>query len=372
MPTTHSCARCLLDDSVPGISIADNGLCTKCNDHDCHYGNWDTHTTERHTQLVSIAERAKAKHRQFDAVVGLSGGKDSTYALLYAKQELGLNCIAVTFDNGMLSTFAKDNIRRITEKLGVAHIFFGPNREVLRTLYNKMMAKTGHFCPVCMGGIESAVASMLLAFEAPLLIHATSRRTEEFVSREFFIPGDLSFIYDVFDGDAELVRAAESFIINPNAGGLNRYQAYYDEDARFKATNGQEGLPFPLQLPEYVSWDPREIPQILEQQLGWQHGGSTALAAEHMDCTAHPLVDYLRYRKFPALVPERLKYSALVSAGLMTREMAQDALTGHNDTPLEPANLDVILEQIGIDYKELEQSVQHPLRHLDYKAPESV
>ncbi len=47
MPTTHSCARCLLDDSVPGISIADNGLCTKCNDHDCHYGNWDTHTTER-------------------------------------------------------------------------------------------------------------------------------------------------------------------------------------------------------------------------------------------------------------------------------------------------------------------------------------
>ena len=56
----------------------------------------------------------------------------------------------------------------------------------------------------------------------------------------------------------------------------------------------------------------------------------------------------------------------------MTREMAQDALTGHNDTPLEPANLDVILEQIGIDYKALEQSVQHPLRHLDYKAPESV
>lgn len=366
------CSRCLLDDGFPGVSIAANGLCNRCNDHDQRYGDWAARADERHALLRDVVARAKAERRQFDAVLGLSGGKDSTYALLYAKEELDLNCIAVTFDNGLLAPAAKENIRAITERLGVTHVFVAPSPEVLRRLYRGFMERTGHFCPVCMGGIETAVAAMVLAFDAPLLIQATSRRTEELVSREYFIHGDLHFIFDALGDDAELVERAERFIWNPNSDDLGRFDARFEADRRFRDSAGREGLPFPLQLPDYVDWDPREIPAILEQRIGWRHDGANALAAEHMDCAAHPLVDYMRHRKFPSLVPEKLKYSALVSAGLMTREAAEAALATADTNPTEPADLDALLGRIGLDRDQLEQALAEPLRHLRYKVPDEV
>jgi len=372
MTSTTQCSRCLLDDGFPGVAIAENGLCTKCNTHDRRYGDWAARAEERRSVLLGVVERAKAERRQFDAVVGLSGGKDSTYALLYAKEELGLECVAVTFDNGLLSAAAKDNIRAITERLGVTHVFFAPSRQVLRRLYRGCMERTGHFCPICMGGIETAVATMVLAFDAPLLVHATSRRTEELVSREYFVGGELTFIYDALGDDAALVRTAESFILNPESGGLERFAARFEAHRRFEESAGRDGLPFPLQLPDYVDWDPREIPSILNRRIGWRHDGGNALEAEHMDCTAHPLVDYLRHRKFPSLVPEKLKYSALVSAGLMTREEAQAALADRSIDPVEPAGLDALLDRIGIDHDQLARALADPLQHLRYKVPDEV
>ena len=366
------CSRCLLDDGFPGVAIAENGLCTKCNTHDRLYGDWAARAGERRSVLLGVVARAKAQRRQFDAVLGLSGGKDSTYALLYAKEELGLNCVAVTFDNGLLAEAAKDNIRAITERLGVTHVFFAPSPQVLRSLYRGFMERTGHFCPICMGGIETTVATMALAFDAPLLIQATSRRTEELVSREYFIHGDLTFIYDALADDAALARTAESFILNPDAGGMDRFAARFEAHRRFQESGGRDGLPFPLQLPEYVDWDPRELPSILRRRIGWRHDGGNALAAEHMDCVAHPLVDYLRHRKFPALVPETLKYSALVSAALMTREEAQAALADRSTDPVEPAGLDALLDRIGIDRDLLAHALADPLQHLRFRVPDEV
>ncbi len=372
MSHNAKCSRCLLDDGFPGVAIAENGLCTKCNTHDQVYGDWAAQADERRSVLQGVVERAKAQRRQYDAVVGLSGGKDSTYALLYAKEELGLDCVAVTFDNGLLAEAAKDNIRAITEQLGVTHIFVAPSRPVLRGLYRGLMERTGHFCPICMGGIATAVAAMVLAFDAPLLIQATSRRTEELVSRAYFIHGDLTFVYDALSDDTELAQSAERFIWNPRSGDQGRFDARLEADRLFRDSGGRAGLPFPLLLPDYIDWDARAIPAILEARIGWKHHGDNALAAEHMDCAAHPLVDYLRHRKFPSLQPEKLKYSALVSAGLMTREEAEAALADRRTDPVEPAGLDALLDRIGIDRDLVAHALADPLQHLRYRVPDDV
>ena len=95
------CTRCVLPESFPGISFNDQGVCNFC-------------TTHREVEADETArDRAKARFEEFvkevsardghHCLMALSGGKDSTYALMLLKEVYGLNVLAVTFDNAFLS-----------------------------------------------------------------------------------------------------------------------------------------------------------------------------------------------------------------------------------------------------------------------------
>jgi hypothetical protein len=74
-------------------------------------------------ELHVVVEKIKAARTgDYDCVVLLSGGKDSTY-MLYQLVEMGLKPLAFTLDNGFISEQAKANIRRVVNALGVEHVF---------------------------------------------------------------------------------------------------------------------------------------------------------------------------------------------------------------------------------------------------------
>jgi hypothetical protein len=64
----------------------------------------------------------RSKDGSPDCIIPLSGGRDSTYVLHYAKKVLGLNPITLTYDWGMVTDLARRNIARICGKLGVENI----------------------------------------------------------------------------------------------------------------------------------------------------------------------------------------------------------------------------------------------------------
>ena len=78
------------------------------------------HSGCRHRAFRQLADRIKAdgKEHEYNCIVGVSGGVDSSYVLLKAK-ELGLRPLAVHFDSGWNSELAVNNIERITSELGV-------------------------------------------------------------------------------------------------------------------------------------------------------------------------------------------------------------------------------------------------------------
>jgi len=75
---------------------------------------------ERQAKLDALVERIKTdgKRRTYDVVIGVSGGVDSTYVALLAK-ELGLRPLAVHCDNGWNSELAVKNIENIVNRLGI-------------------------------------------------------------------------------------------------------------------------------------------------------------------------------------------------------------------------------------------------------------
>jgi len=115
------CKTCVMDTSDTRISFNEKGEC----DHTVDFYNnvlpiW--HTDERgRKQLSDIVEKIKhdGKNRDFDCILGLSGGVDSSYMLHLAVKEFGLRPLVFHVDGGWNSELAVHNISMLVDKLGL-------------------------------------------------------------------------------------------------------------------------------------------------------------------------------------------------------------------------------------------------------------
>ena len=113
------CARCIMDDTVQGITFDENGVCTFCHIHDeieAAHALGEGTTQKLNDIITKIKKDGKSK--KYDCIVGISGGRDSTYTL-YSAVKLGLRPLAVHFDNGWNSDSAVQNIKNACKTLGV-------------------------------------------------------------------------------------------------------------------------------------------------------------------------------------------------------------------------------------------------------------
>jgi hypothetical protein len=116
------CARCGLASNLPGTTFDSEGVCNLCRAYETYVDKAQAYF-KTPTELQKIVEEMKARRRgDYDCLVMLSGGKDSTY-MLYQLCRLGLKPLVFTLDNGFISDEAKANIVRVVQALGVAHIF---------------------------------------------------------------------------------------------------------------------------------------------------------------------------------------------------------------------------------------------------------
>jgi N-acetyl sugar amidotransferase len=118
--STRVCTRCVMSTTDPDISFDDEGRCNHCTDYFERMASltYQPETSDR--ELAAIVERIKAAGRgkEYDCVMGMSGGIDSSYAVFVAKS-LGLRPLAVHMDNGWDSDTAARNIKNIARTLGV-------------------------------------------------------------------------------------------------------------------------------------------------------------------------------------------------------------------------------------------------------------
>ncbi len=119
--TYQICTRCVMDTSDSAITFDAQGVCDHCNDFARNVRpNW--HTDERGRQaLAQIVERIKegGKGKEFDCILGMSGGLDSSYMLHLIVTEFGLRPLVFHVDGGWNTDIAVNNIQMLVEKLGL-------------------------------------------------------------------------------------------------------------------------------------------------------------------------------------------------------------------------------------------------------------
>jgi N-acetyl sugar amidotransferase len=115
------CARCVMDESAPGIVFDERGICNYCKAfEDVHRRYVEPDQADRRRRLEALVEQVKrdGRGRRYDCVVGISGGVDSS-SVLVKTIELGLRPLAVHMDNGWNAELAQNNIANLVRNLGV-------------------------------------------------------------------------------------------------------------------------------------------------------------------------------------------------------------------------------------------------------------
>ncbi len=111
-----------MDTSDEEIEFDENDICNHCHTateklKQFRFGS----DIERQEKLNEIVQRIKTsgKNKQYDCIIGLSGGIDSSYLAWIVVKKLGLNPLAVHVDNGWNSELAVQNIENIVKKLNI-------------------------------------------------------------------------------------------------------------------------------------------------------------------------------------------------------------------------------------------------------------
>lgn len=113
------CATCVMDTSDPDIVFDDAGICNHCHDAKTALIRVQLSDDVAQQNLDDLADkiRANSKGRPYDAVVGMSGGVDSSYVAWLA-HKMDLRILAVHFDNGWNAEIATANIHTLVEGFG--------------------------------------------------------------------------------------------------------------------------------------------------------------------------------------------------------------------------------------------------------------
>lgn len=115
------CKCCVMDTSDEDIVFDENGVCMRCNEYKerilpkWNYGKG--HEDELNAMIAEVKRKGAGK--EYDCILGLSGGLDSSYMLYLAVKEWGLRPFVFHIDAGWNLPVAEENIKRLTDKLGV-------------------------------------------------------------------------------------------------------------------------------------------------------------------------------------------------------------------------------------------------------------
>ena len=167
------CVRCVMPSTKPDLVLDGQGVCNACRAFDARASvDW----TARREELNRLLDRYRQQGRNWDCIVPVSGGKDSTYQVVRVLQ-LGLNPLCVTATTCDLSAIGRANIENL-KRLGVDHVEFSPNPLVRARLNRLGLTEVGDISWPEHVGIFTIPVRAAVQYQVPLIIWGENSQNE--------------------------------------------------------------------------------------------------------------------------------------------------------------------------------------------------
>ncbi len=115
------CTKTVMDTTDPWIQFDEEGVCNHVRKYENYRLAEKLTEDEKKIKINRIVDKLKidGKGKEYDCIMGLSGGVDSSYMAWYITKILGLRALAIHVDTGWNSELAVNNIQRIIQKLNL-------------------------------------------------------------------------------------------------------------------------------------------------------------------------------------------------------------------------------------------------------------
>lgn len=136
------CKICLINDKIPGINFVDN-TCNICLNFFKKINNYNFSQLQEKKNLIFLKKEIlkKKTNSQYDCIIGVSGGLDSTYTA-YLAHEIGLKALLVTVDNGWNNIYSYNNISKLLDYTNFDLHSVHLNWEVFKKMQKKLLLKS--------------------------------------------------------------------------------------------------------------------------------------------------------------------------------------------------------------------------------------
>ncbi len=289
--TIQYCAQCVMPATRPDILFDAEGVCSACR----HFAqrptiDWDA----RRAELIEVVEEFRSHDgTNYDCVIPVSGGKDSTYQVL-KMLELGLNPLCVTASTCNLSAIGRRNIQNL-QRLGVDHVEVTVNPQIRRTMNRFALMQVGDISWPEHVSIFTIPVRVAVQYGVRLIVWGENSQNE--------YGGPASAAHDrvlnrrwleEFGGLIGL-RVAD---LVGQAGIEQRHLIQYTYPTDEELANvGVTGI----FLGHYLPWDGYSN-ALLAQAHGFESYGKTVEGAlldyENLDNLFHGIHDYFKFLKF--------------------------------------------------------------------------
>ncbi|HKO45935.1 MAG TPA: N-acetyl sugar amidotransferase [Pyrinomonadaceae bacterium] len=349
------CVRCCMPESNEGIKFDEMGICQACQsaEQKIHI-DW----TERERELRKLLDYHKSLNNDYDCLVPISGGKDSTFQLHVITKVYGMRPLAVTFSHNWFSETGKYNLQNAIEKFNVDHIMFTPNRALVNKLARESLFQIGDACWHCHSGVGAFPLQVAVKYKIPLLIWGES--IADMSGRATHYDPVLKFDRDYF--------TKVSAKVYPE--GMVSDKITLRELAPFRLPSYEEveelGV-IGIHLGDYLFWDDERQMEFVRDVYDWREDKveGTYKRYKSVECRMAGVHDYTKFLK-RGFGRGTDHASIDVRAGLLTRDEAFELAKKHDSE--RPEALDFYLQITGFTEEEFEAVLREHRLNLGIEA----
>ncbi|MEM6889256.1 MAG: amino acid adenylation domain-containing protein [Pseudomonadota bacterium] len=327
--TPQFCTSCGLPDTYPGANFSKTGLCSICDGYQDYKDRARAYFRSESDLETKLRDASQNSRGDYDAMMLLSGGKDSTYAA-YRLAALTSRVLAVTLDNGFLSDEAKENINRVSADLGWTHRYLSTNK--MNEIFVESLNTHSNVCQGCFKALYTLAIRTARAEGVPVIVTGLSRG-------QFF---ETRLTPELFANDAPTCAQLEDMVTEAR----RQYHREDDAVARLLETSDLSDGRFLeeieiLDIYRFIDVPVSEIYRFLQESGAWRRPSDTGRSTNCLINNAGIFV----HQKREGFHNYALPYSWDVRMGQKTRD---EALNELNDD-IDEADVQRILRDIGFD-----------------------
>lgn len=347
----QSCPRCIMDTVADKSIVFDEiGICHHCRRYDDMLSTRVISGQVGKLVLDKLIEQMKSvgRGRDYDCIIGVSGGVDSTYVAWLVKQ-MGLRPLAIHLDNGWNSELAVKNIERVLTKLDIdlyTHVIDWEEFRDLQVSFLRASTPDGEIPS------DHAIFALLWKEAAKRGIKYIVSGMN-FTTESIYVPdwayghSDWRYVKDVHRRFGKMrLRTYPHFSLP--------YLIYANLIKRVRTVS----------ILNYIDYDKKEAMRILSEELGWKYYGGK----HHESIYTRFYQGYVLPKKF--MIDKRYGHlSDLINAGQLSREEALEEMK-RPPYPEEQQlqDLTYVSKKLGLQVEAFDEIMSLPIKTFrDYR-----